>query len=155
MRLRNFDRPHRRRKVRPRGHPHPDLVEIVLQIGFELLDGLSIHPRGTLLLPDALVRFPPQPLRYVKRPVLRIRLAHARPPRPRPVARATKSQMSRPLRSTLITSASSLLRAGPPARAATVLSASQFLLHSALPLAIRRSYGQRIAVSAPAFPRSL
>jgi hypothetical protein len=49
----------------------------------------------------------------------------------------TKSQMSRSLRSTLVTSASSLLQTGPPARAATVLNASQFQLLRALPLANR------------------
>jgi hypothetical protein len=42
--------------------------------------------------------------------------------------------MSRPLRSAPITEVSSLLRAGPPACAATVLNASQFLLLNALPL---------------------
>ena len=43
--------------------------------------------------------------------------------------------MSRPLRSAPVTGASALLRAGPPARAATVLSASRFLPLGALPLA--------------------
>jgi len=43
--------------------------------------------------------------------------------------------MSRSLRSTLITSASPLLRTGPPARAATVLNTSRFQPLSALPLA--------------------
>jgi hypothetical protein len=43
--------------------------------------------------------------------------------------------MSRPLRSALITRASPLLQAGPPARAATVLSTSPFQRLGALPLA--------------------
>jgi hypothetical protein len=43
--------------------------------------------------------------------------------------------MTRPLRSTPITGASALLRTGPPASAATVLSASRFLPPGALPLA--------------------
>src|SRR5664279_2055200 len=51
------------------------------------------------------------------------------------VARVHKPQMSRSLRSTLITSASPLLRTGPPARAATVLNTSRFQPLSALPLA--------------------
>ena len=51
------------------------------------------------------------------------------------VARVTKTRMSQPLRSTLITRASTLLRAGPPARHESVLDASQFLLLDALPLA--------------------
>jgi hypothetical protein len=61
--------------------------------------------------------------------------------------------MSQPLRSTLITRASALLRAGPPARHESVLDASQFLLLDALPLApdptpgIGHSIGPRL----PAF----
>jgi len=60
--------------------------------------------------------------------------------------------MTRPLRSTPITGASPLLRAGPPASAATVLNASRFLPPDALPVAVRRN-GR--AVSALAFPRSM
>ena len=47
--------------------------------------------------------------------------------------------MSRPLRSAPITGASPLLRAGPPARAATVLSTSPFRRLGALPLAPSRA----------------
>src|SRR5882757_7729686 len=43
--------------------------------------------------------------------------------------------MTRPLRSALITRASSLLRAGPPARPATVLNPSRFWPLETLPLA--------------------
>ena len=57
--------------------------------------------------------------------------------------------MSRPLRSALITRASPLLRAGPPARAAAVLSTSPFRRLGALPLAPRIPAG---AVSTRAFP---
>src|SRR6266851_8458982 len=53
--------------------------------------------------------------------------------------------MSRPLHSTPITRASPLLRAGPPADAATVLSASRFPPRGALPLAAP-------ALSAPGQP---
>jgi len=59
--------------------------------------------------------------------------------------------MSRPLRSAPVTGTSPLLRAGPPARAATVLSASRLQPPGALPLASRSLAG---AVSAHAFPRS-
>ena len=38
MRFRYFHSPHRRRKVRPRGHPVPDLIKIVLKIGLEVRD---------------------------------------------------------------------------------------------------------------------
>src|ERR1035437_8903647 len=76
--------PHRGWKVGPRGHPVPDPVKIVLQICFECLDGLPIHPSGTLICLDALVRLPHQPLRDLKRLVLRFRLAHSSPPRTTP-----------------------------------------------------------------------
>ena len=49
MRLRYLDSPHRGRKVGPRAHPVPDLEEIVLQIGLELVEGLAVHSRGTLV----------------------------------------------------------------------------------------------------------
>jgi hypothetical protein len=60
--------------------------------------------------------------------------------------------MSRPLRSAPITGASALLRAGPPARAATVLSTSPFQRLGALPLALPR----RSSVDArlPVFPHA-
>jgi len=50
--------------------------------------------------------------------------------------------MSRPLRSAPVTGTSPLLRAGPPARAATVLSASPFQRLGALPLAPAPSRAQ-------------
>src|SRR5664280_1085272 len=56
MRLRYFYRPHRWREVAPRRHPVPDLVQIVLQIGFEVLDGTPVHPRCTLIVLDLLPR---------------------------------------------------------------------------------------------------
>src|SRR5450756_1575243 len=116
VRLRYLHGPHRGWKVGPRGHPVPDPVEIVLQICFECLDGLPIHPSGTLICLDALVRLPHQSLRDLKRLVLRFRLAHSSPPRRNAWLLAqNKSQMSRPLRSASITEVSALLRAGPPA----------------------------------------
>src|SRR5680860_1871160 len=60
--------------------------------------------------------------------------------------------MVRPLRSTPVTGASSLLRTGPPARPASVLNTSQFLLLGALPLT---APDLRAEVSGPAFPRSM
>src|SRR5664280_108460 len=50
--------------------------------------------------------------------------------------------MSRPLGSTPITGASSLLRDGPPATAATVLNSSRFLPPGALPLAPPNQHGE-------------
>ena len=49
MRLRYHHRPHRRRKVRPRAHPIPDLVQVVLQILLEFLDRDTIHSRCALV----------------------------------------------------------------------------------------------------------
>jgi len=43
------DGTHRRRKVASRAHPIPELVEIALQVGFELLNGHLIHTGRTLI----------------------------------------------------------------------------------------------------------
>src|ERR1035437_5091982 len=59
--------------------------------------------------------------------------------------------MVRPLRSTPITGASSLLRTGPPARPASVLNTSQFLLLSALPLTTPNHAGGSIGTCLPTF----
>ena len=68
------------------------------------------------------------------------------------VDQTNKPRMVRPLRSTPITGASSLLRTGPPARPASVLNTSQFLLLGALPLT---THNLRAEVSGHAFPRSM
>src|SRR5665647_2537190 len=57
--------------------------------------------------------------------------------------------MVRPLRSTPITGASSLLRTGPPARPASVLNTSQFLLLGALPLTTPDTAGGGIGACLP------
>src|SRR5674476_1396259 len=59
--------------------------------------------------------------------------------------------MVRPLRSTPITGVSSLLRTGPPARPASVLNTSQFLLLSALPLTTPNPAGGGIGTCLPTF----
>ena len=108
-----------------------------------------VHSRRTLVGLDLLVRLPHLLLRDIERLVL------ATSARPRDSSRnisrlieTNKPRMTRPLRSTPITGASPLLRAGPPARPATVLSASRFLPLGALPLATpasgRRSIGTRL-----------
>ena len=80
VRFRYFHRFHRGREVAARGHPVPDLIEIPLQIGLEVLDRLPVHPRR------AFVGFHFQPgvlhllLRYLKRLACRFLLAHAIPP---------------------------------------------------------------------------
>jgi len=69
--LRNWHRAHRRREVGPRGHPVPDPVQIVLQVGLERLDGLPIHSRCTLVGLDSPIRLPHFPLRNIERLPLR------------------------------------------------------------------------------------
>src|SRR5450756_242601 len=59
--------------------------------------------------------------------------------------------MVRPLRSTPVTGASSLLRTGPPARPASVLNTSQFLLLGALPLTTPDAAGGGIGACLPTF----
>ncbi len=48
MRFRYFHRLDRRREVAARGHPIPDPIQVVLQIGLELLDRDSITPAAPL-----------------------------------------------------------------------------------------------------------
>src|ERR1700740_951107 len=43
------DGAHRRRKIAPRAHSVPKLVEITLQVGFELLDCLFVHTGRTMI----------------------------------------------------------------------------------------------------------
>ena len=81
MRFRYFHRLHRRRKVTPRGHPVPDPVQIILQIGLEILDRAPVHSRRSLVSPDSQVRLPYKPLRNTERLYLRLRYAHSIPPR--------------------------------------------------------------------------
>ena len=91
MRLRYLHRPHRRRKIRPRRHPIPDLIEVVPSDPSRSpsIDCPST-PARTLVRLDPLVRLPHQPLRYLKRLARRLQLAHASPPRELLVDRANK-----------------------------------------------------------------
>ncbi len=63
---------HRGRKVRPRAHPVPDLVEVALQIGLELTQGLLVHSRSTLVGRNLPVRLPHLLLGNVERLGLRL-----------------------------------------------------------------------------------
>ena len=74
MRLGDHDRPDRRRKPGPRAHPVPDLVEVVLKVGLELVELLPVHARGALVGLDLPVRLPHQLLGNRKR--LAVRLWH-------------------------------------------------------------------------------
>jgi hypothetical protein len=126
MRLWDLDRPDRGREVGPRAHSIPDLVEVVPQIGLELVQGLPVHSRGALIGLDLPPRLPHQQLGNRKRLVVGPWLAHLRflpakrrlnnmdmPGEPAP------SLHHHPQRA----AASQLLRAGPPASAASVLNA--------------------------------
>ena len=66
-----LDSPHRGRKVGPRTHPVPDLEQVILQIGFELVEGLAIYSRGTFVGRNPPVRLPHHLLGDVERLDLR------------------------------------------------------------------------------------
>ena len=70
MRFRYLNRLHRRREVRTRGHPVPDLIQVTPQILLEFAHGHVIHPSGTLIGLDPPVRLLHQLLRYRERLVL-------------------------------------------------------------------------------------
>jgi hypothetical protein len=72
MVLRYLHRPHRPREVAPRGHPVPQLVEVVPLIGFELGDADSVHARRPLVGPDLLPRLVDEALGDLKRLALRL-----------------------------------------------------------------------------------
>ena len=69
-----------------------------------------------------------------------------------PVDQTNQPRMTRPLRSPAITAGSPLLRAGPPAHAVSVLSASRVMPLERAPS--RHPAPRQAAVSAHAFPRS-
>ena len=103
----------RRREVRPRRHPVPQLVQILRQVLLEVGDGLIVDAGSTAVGLDLLVCLPYRALRYV----VRFRRGHAAHPR----RLATfVGRITPPLRSTPITEASSLLREAPPLAPASV-----------------------------------
>ena len=122
MWFRHLDKLHRGREIRPRGHPVPRHIKRVPQVGFEVLDRAAVHPRSALVRFHLPERFHHRLLRDRKRLVLRPRLVHWTPSGHRPVDHRRTSRMSRPLGSRPITGPSQLLRGGPPAGAASVLS---------------------------------
>src|SRR5262249_21189999 len=56
--LRNLPPSHRRREVTPRGHPIPELVEVIGEIPLKLRNGLLIDSGGPLIGAHPLVGFP-------------------------------------------------------------------------------------------------
>ena len=130
--LRYLHRPDRRREIRPRRHPIPELVEVPFQVLLELCDRLPVDTSSPLIGPDFLVGLPDNPFGNLKRLRRRLRLAHRLIPYGWP---DKQTWITRPLGSSPITGPSSLLRDGPPLLPATVLWPSQFLLLELLPLA--------------------
>ena len=86
MRLGYLHRAHRRRKVTSRGHPIPDLVQVVVQVGLEPLDRHPVHARRTLVRLDLLPGLLDRPLRNLERLVRRLQLIHATPSEPQRVS---------------------------------------------------------------------
>jgi hypothetical protein len=128
------------REVCPRAHPVPDLVQVALQTGLELREGLPVHPRRALVALDLLIRLPHSLLRNPKRLVL-LPPWHALPGSSQPPqGLADRSNIpGEPAPwlhpRTQSAGAPRLLRAGPPARAASVLTTSGVLPSAGLPLA--------------------
>src|SRR3954469_5079242 len=92
--LRNGNSADRRWKVASRAHPVPDLVEVVSQVGIELLDRLSIHPGRPGIGLDRFVGFVDQFLVDTERLVCRIHrvllspvVLRMQPPDPIPLLR--------------------------------------------------------------------
>src|SRR6266498_1620280 len=83
MWLGDLHRLDRGRKVGPRAHPIPDLVEVVRKIGLELLEILPVHPRRALVGLDPPPRLPDHRLRDRKRLVFGPWHVASPPPRTR------------------------------------------------------------------------
>ena len=112
------------------------LYRLFLRSASNVRDGLPVHPGGTLVGPDSLVRLPHQLLRISQTACpLNLTCPLVSSQDNVPVARANNSSMSRPLRSTPITGASPLLRAGPPARHRVGTQRLRFPPSATLPLA--------------------
>jgi hypothetical protein len=119
--LLNLDEPHRRWKIRAGRHAIPDLVEVVLQVLIECRQRLAIHTCGSSVRLHPLVRIPDELLRNDIRLCFRHRLLPSR------VDRFPKQESRAPLLRPHY-QASSLLRARPSLRLASVRSSS-WVLH--------------------------
>src|SRR5258707_7192043 len=71
MIFRYLHAPHRPREITPRGHPVPQLIQIVFQLLFEQPDADRVHARRTLVGPDLLPRPVNEALTDLKRLHLR------------------------------------------------------------------------------------
>ena len=73
MILRYLNRSHRPREITPRGHPIPQLVEVVHLVGREIVDAHSVHARRSTVRLDLLPRLEDETLRNFKRLQLLLR----------------------------------------------------------------------------------
>ena len=67
MIFRYLNRSHRPREIAPRGHPIPQLVEVVHLLGREIVDAHSVHTRRSTVRSDLLPRLEHETLRNFKR----------------------------------------------------------------------------------------
>ena len=67
MILRYLNGSHRPRKIAPRRHPIPQLVEVVHLVGREIVDAHSVHARRSTVRPDLLPRLKHETLPNLKR----------------------------------------------------------------------------------------
>ena len=67
MILRYLNGSHRPREVAPRGHPIPQLVEVVHLVGREIVDAHSVHARRSTVRSDLLPRLKHETLPNLKR----------------------------------------------------------------------------------------
>ena len=67
MILRYLNGSHRPREIAPRGHPIPQLVEVVHLVGCEIVDAHSVHARRCTVRSDLLPRLENETLRNFKR----------------------------------------------------------------------------------------
>jgi hypothetical protein len=113
--LRYVNPAYRRREVTSRRHSVPDPIKIVTQIFLERCNRLAVNSRRSSVCLHPLVCFPYVTLRNTKR----FRSVHRSPPLFGLLLQHCWT--TAPLRSTLITKASTLLRAPPPLCPASVL----------------------------------
>src|SRR5580658_3085602 len=159
VRLGDLDRSDRRREVGPRAHSIPNLVEVVRKISLELLEILTVHSRRALVRPDLPPRLPDHQLGNRKR--LHFGPWHVLSPPPRaqraPVERNGHSRSAGPFAPPPPQQAgtSPLLRAGPPASAATSTQCLRFPPSARSLSRPSRAYDPGSTLSPLAFSRSM
>src|SRR5215470_11039195 len=152
--FRNIDPPHRRRKVAPRGHAIPEFVEVARKVGLKRRNRLSVHPSRSLIRLHTFEGFPDFPFGDLER----LCLVHGLLPSPDgfswPMALAEQRSplAPAPLQSLRhyygllrpCAEPSSLLRAAPSLRSASVLSPSRLEPLVACPLASENRFSRSV-----------